>query len=133
RAVRAQHRHRIYGPPEAAQSQGGRTVMTFLFAAISVATLLPGGITDRWSACARDVAHCTEARTFLSELQRAIASDDRERVAGLVHIPLRVPFQNTRLRTKQEFLAKYNDLFPPDTKRAVADQKAEDLFVNWRG
>lgn len=72
---------------------------------------------------------------FLSELQRAVAAGERERVARMVLYPLRVRVNRRRvvLRNPRQFLARYDTLFNRRVREVLAAQKFEGIFRNWQG
>lgn len=74
-------------------------------------------------------------RAFLGELQGAVATDQRSRVAALVSYPLKVKIRGHVLRigSTQQFLSHYEELLPQATRAVIAAQSYEGLFVNSQG
>jgi len=73
--------------------------------------------------------------TFLTNLQRAVRTNDRGAVAKLVHYPLRVNSDGkSRLyRDSAAVRADYERIFTPQVRRAILDQRFERLFGSSRG
>ena len=76
-----------------------------------------------------------EVERFLSGLKRAVADDDRARVADMVNFPLRTNLRGraARVRGRREFLRNYRSIFTAKVKRALAEEETGGLFANWRG
>jgi hypothetical protein len=74
-------------------------------------------------------------RSFLQELQSAVAADERSRVATMVSYPLRTKLHGHTLRvaTTKQFLSHYDELLPQATRALIAAQAYEALFVNSQG
>lgn len=76
------------------------------------------------------------AERFLAELQRAVADNDRQRVARMVLYPLdtRVGRRRARLRGPRDFLRHYDALFNRHVRGVLAAHKpGDELFRNWQG
>jgi hypothetical protein len=60
--------------------------------------------------------------TFVADLQRAVAGDEREAVAGLVQYPLTVLVGGLRLpvRSPADLLEYYDTIFTPELKASIA-------------
>lgn len=76
-----------------------------------------------------------QVRSFLEALQAGIRTDDAAAVAALVEYPLRVNYgsKQTRWLNGEQVIQGFSDIFTPDIKQAVLNQRFEDLFANWRG
>lgn len=74
-------------------------------------------------------------RAFLHALQAAVAADDRRQVATMVSYPLTTKIEGhlVHIRTTRQFLGHYDELLPPATRKLIATQSFEDLFVNSQG
>ncbi len=74
-------------------------------------------------------------RTFLHELQSAVAEHARGRVAEMVSYPLktRINGEWVRVHTPAQFLAHYDELLTPKIQQAIARQSYGDLFSNSQG
>lgn len=84
------------------------------------------------------VAGINDAAAFeaaFKEIQKYIAEDNKEKVAEYVHYPLNVFGNDSKasIKDKAEFIAKYDKIITPEVKRAVAAQRVEELFVNYKG
>jgi hypothetical protein len=75
------------------------------------------------------VADCYRAREFFMRLQSAIASDNRQEVAGMLKYPLHFHGQarTITLRNARDAIQNYDLIFSTRLRRAVANQKAWDL------
>jgi hypothetical protein len=74
-------------------------------------------------------------RLFLQLLKDAVANDRRAWVADQVSYPIRVAVsgKQTSVRTKDDFLAHYDDIINERVRNAILEQRFEDLFKNWHG
>ncbi|NMC31744.1 MAG: hypothetical protein GYA36_04680 [Veillonellaceae bacterium] len=114
---------------------------------LAVAILLLGvGLGEAQAAPANRYAvagieNAAEFETAFAELQKAVAANDRSRVADFVLYPLRVNGWWDELKgkgtfmfaTKPEFLDNYDDIMTPQVRAAIVQQKVANLFVNWQG
>jgi hypothetical protein len=73
--------------------------------------------------------------SFLSDLQKSVAADDRGRVASLVKFPIAIVIKGKRtlLHTRQDLLKYYEVAFDTKVKSFIAKQQFSDLFCNWKG
>ncbi len=73
--------------------------------------------------------------SFLSDLQKAVASDDAAQVAALGRYPVEVVIDKhrRRVRSREELEKLYPHIFTPCLRRVVAAARPEDLFANWQG
>ncbi len=76
-----------------------------------------------------------KSRAFLAELQSAVKSDNKSRVAAMVSYPLLVIHgsRKTRIKTKAAFLSSYDTIFDEHVRKAVAQQTSKCLFGNYQG
>lgn len=74
-------------------------------------------------------------RTFLEQLQRAVAADDKQAVAAMIDYPFaaRINGKAVKIRDPKHFVADYDKVITPKIREAVAKQRYEDLFANWQG
>ena len=87
------------------------------------------------------IGNAAEFEAAFAELQKAVAANDRSRVADFVLYPLRVNGWWDELKgkgtfmfaTKPEFLDNYDDIMTPQVRKAIVQQKVANLFVNWQG
>lgn len=74
-------------------------------------------------------------KSFLQQLQTAVAADDRKHVVAMVELPVTIMVEGrrTKLRRRTQLLQYYEVAFDPKVKAFIAKQKFSDLFCNWRG
>lgn len=74
-------------------------------------------------------------KSFLQQLQIAVAADERERVVAMVELPVTIMVEGRRmkLRSRSQLLKYYDVAFDSKVKGFIAKQKFSDLFCNWRG
>ncbi|SAL01303.1 hypothetical protein [Caballeronia ptereochthonis] len=74
-------------------------------------------------------------RAFFDRLQHAVAAGDRNAVADMVSYPItvRAAGRKTTLRSKRDFVARYQSIFTPKLVDTVARQKYATLFVRDQG
>jgi hypothetical protein len=72
---------------------------------------------------------------FLKKLQTAVAADDRATVVKMVSYPMNWNHGSVKgtIRNSAALLKKYNLVFNAAVKKAIADQKPEELFVRDQG
>ena len=75
------------------------------------------------------------ARSALAELQAAVRSNDREKIAGMIKYPLLIlrSGKRTRIRQRQAFLAAYEQVFTTPVRRAILRQQGLCLIGNSLG
>jgi hypothetical protein len=75
------------------------------------------------------------ARAFLVALQKAVASDDRRKVASMIRYPIVAwaQGQNVLFKTPASLAASYELIFTAALKKTIADARTECLFTNWKG
>ncbi len=76
-----------------------------------------------------------KSRTFLSELQAAVKAEDKAKVAALISYPVLVirGDRKTHIKTKAEFLNRYDAIFDAHVRQVIAQQSAKCLFGNYQG
>ena len=101
---------------------------------VTGAQVAPAGDTENRYEVA-GITSAAAAEGFFYRLQRAVAQERRAEVAALVDYPVRVRLgrRMRRVRNRAELLRRYPLVFNRRVKRALAQQKTESLFVNWRG
>ncbi|MFT3669651.1 MAG: hypothetical protein QM795_13985 [Pseudoxanthomonas sp.] len=74
-------------------------------------------------------------RKLLEDLQVAVKNNDKAGVAALVDFPLEVTVagKKTRVRNASEFAANYDGIMADEIKKAITEQRYEELTVNWQG
>ncbi|MCC3377168.1 hypothetical protein [Cohnella sp. REN36] len=72
---------------------------------------------------------------MFADVQAAVAADDAEKVAEYILFPLAVNHdgESVQVKTKEAFIKQCADIFTDNVKQALASQKKEDLFVNFKG
>ncbi|MHC1761200.1 MAG: hypothetical protein AB9917_17155 [Negativicutes bacterium] len=87
------------------------------------------------------IDNATEFEKAFNVLQAAVAANNRNKVADHILYPLRVSGWRDELigkgtfqfETRQEVLDHYDEIFTPQVKTAIVQQKTVNLFVNWQG
>jgi hypothetical protein len=76
----------------------------------------------------------SEVYEFLTRLQKAVASDNKEAVSSLVAYPLNVIVGRHRRKVnKSLLLSQYDQIFTPKVKHALASQRSDQLFIKSTG
>lgn len=72
---------------------------------------------------------------FLGALQKAVASDDRRKVASMMRYPIAAWARDRDItfKTPDAFLAAYEVVFNPRLKKTIAEARKDCLFTNWQG
>lgn len=75
------------------------------------------------------------ARAFLAQLQTAVQANDKDKIAGMISYPLNVIHggKRARVRDKQTFLARYDNIFDEHIRQTILKQSARCLFGNANG
>jgi hypothetical protein len=75
------------------------------------------------------------ARAFLAQLQAAVQANDKEKIAGMISYPMNVIHgdKRARIRDKQTFLARYDNIFDEHVRQTILKQSARCLFGNANG
>jgi hypothetical protein len=97
-----------------------RTGIVILAAALLVVSATGAHAQSRYAAAGVHDERLVE--TFVADLQRAVARDDREAVAGMVQYPLTVLVGGLRLpvRSPADLLEYYDTIFTPELKASIA-------------
>lgn len=76
-----------------------------------------------------------EYKTFLADLQKAAAADDKKAVTAMVAYPFttKVAGKDTEFKDAKALTAAYDDVFTPATLLAIKNQTYETLFANQQG
>jgi hypothetical protein len=74
----------------------------------------------------------SQARVFLTELQRVVKMNDRARFSTLIQYPVHVfqGNQGNEIASRKEFIRRYSSIVTPDIKRAILTQSPDCLFAN---
>jgi hypothetical protein len=119
-------------------------VASGLFLAASSAGAVEQAAAIRATPCARNqsppvfsqIGTTDEAvEAFLGALQRAVASDDRRKVATMIRYPITASTRerDVTLKTPDALLASCEVLFTPRLKQTIAGARKESLFTSWQG
>ena len=75
------------------------------------------------------------ARAFLTQLQAAVQSNNKEQIAEMISYPLLVlsSVKRTHIAKKQAFLSNYTLIFTEPVRDAILHQTAQCLFGNSTG
>ena len=75
------------------------------------------------------------ARAFLTQLQTAVQANDKDKIAGMISYPLNVIHgdKRARIRDKQTFLARYDNIFDEHIRQTILKQSPRCLFGNANG
>ena len=87
------------------------------------------------------IDNAAEFEKAFNVLQAAVAANNRNKVADFILYPLRVNGWRDELKgkgtyqfeTRQDLLDHYDEIFTPQVKTAIIQQKTGNLFVNWQG
>ena len=90
---------------------------------------------ERAASSASPLAIIDANGEFLSRLQSAVRANDRRAVARLVGLPLRVNFDAgpKTYSDRKSVERDYDRIFTPRVRQAILNQKADDLFTNYKG
>ena len=104
-----------------------------LFQHVAIGTLAATGFAATPSAAAAQEAMARETPTteeFVRGLQHAVARQDREAIADMVELPLRVngPNGSYVVRGRNYLLRRFDMIFDAPTLAAIAQQDAADVF-----
>ena len=82
-----------------------------------------------------DAKTATAARAFLADLQAAVKSNDKDKIAGMISYPLNFIHdgKRARIRDKQTFLTRYDSIFSERIREAILKQSSHCLFGNYQG
>ncbi len=76
-----------------------------------------------------------EFEKMFNTVKELVAAGKKEEVANYVIYPLRVNCDQEKImiKTKEDFIKNYDEIFTDKIKTALENQKVEDLFVNYQG
>jgi hypothetical protein len=118
------------------------TVRAIRLRCLALVLLLAAGLTAMPAAGqAKEDYSCIGIRDasqvpkFVASLQKALAADDRNAVAGLVSYPLVVSAggQDLEIADQAAFVRQYDRIITEDIKRNILEQRLDDIFVNRQG
>ncbi|WP_028596541.1 hypothetical protein [Paenibacillus assamensis] len=72
---------------------------------------------------------------FFNNLKKEVAANNKKAVAGMIDYPLNVNKngKTTKIKSKQEFIKKYNKIINKEVKQKLLAQKIDRVFVNAEG
>jgi hypothetical protein len=107
--------------------------------AIAITCLACGSVAQETGNCtAHDASSrpdCPGAIAFFDKLRAAVNAGDKSRLASMVSYPMRASQngQPIQIRTRQQFLQKYPQLFDPAVICAIKSAKDSDVWGNYQG
>lgn len=82
----------------------------------------------------------SSAQRFVAELQEAVKSAHKNKVASLALFPLKINTTNQAgkvnhqsIANKAAFIANYEQIFSDKVKHSLLDHNAKNIFCNWQG
>jgi hypothetical protein len=78
---------------------------------------------------------CAGAQAFFEQFQTALNANNRKAVVQLIHFPLNTSLsgKRVRIRSAEELLAHYDQIFDPGVRCAVHDAHTDDVWGNYQG
>ncbi len=73
---------------------------------------------------------------FLLEIQDAVRTDNKEKLASLIYYPITIDMldgSELKMQNAAEFVANYEKIVIPEWKEIVLAQEPTELFSNWQG
>ena len=120
----------------------GATLRAIRLCCLALVLLLAAGLTAVPTDCrAREdysfigIKDASQVPKFVASLQKALAAEDKDAVAGLVSYPLRVSVggQDLEVADKAAFVRQYDQIITKDIKQNILAQRLNDIFVNKQG
>ncbi len=77
-----------------------------------------------------------EVELFFLSFKTAIAKDDKEKIASMIAVPIKVKLVTgplVTLKNRAEFIAAYDMVFDKEFKKVILQTQVEDLWANSRG
>lgn len=76
-----------------------------------------------------------KARAFLTALQVSVKAGDKQKVAMMARLPLKVYLnrQPRHVQSRSQLVKEYDQIFNAPMMRAILLQTPECLFANWQG
>ena len=78
----------------------------------------------------------SEEIEFLLVIQDSLRTDNREKLASLIHYPITISMldeSELKIENAAEFIANYEKIVIPEWKALVLAQEPAELFSNWQG
>lgn len=120
----------------------GQTGTSNMGAGANKATIAPTNQAEATNAMSKEdnpfeAAGINDPKAFIQmfELAKAaVAADEKAAVAELILLPLQVNGETPmKIKSKEEFIEKYDQIMTKPVKDALAAQKVDDLFVRDQG
>ena len=72
---------------------------------------------------------------MFNEVKKFVSEDNKEKVSEYILYPLRVNHDksSTEIKTPDEFIKNYDNIFTEEVKKAFLNQDVKDTFVNYQG
>lgn len=98
-------------------------------------TAVPADCRDKADYSFIGIKDASRVPKFVASLQKAVAADDKDAVAGLVSYPLMVSVggQDLEVEDKAAFVRQYDQIITKDIKQNILAQRLDDIFVNKQG
>jgi hypothetical protein len=78
----------------------------------------------------------SEEMEFLLVIQESLRTDNREKLASLIHYPIKISLldeSELEIKNAAEFVANYEKIVIPEWKDLVLHQEPAELLSNWQG
>ncbi|WP_075354306.1 hypothetical protein [Desulfovibrio sp. DV] len=81
------------------------------------------------------IKDASQVPKFVASLQKALAADDKNAVAGMVSYPLMVSIggEDLEIADKAAFVSQYDRILTKEIKQNILAQPLNDIFVNKQG
>ena len=81
------------------------------------------------------IKDASQVPKFVASLQKALAAEDKNAVAGLVSYPLMVSVggEDLEIENKAAFVSQYDRIITKEIKQNILAQPLNDIFVNKQG
>ena len=81
------------------------------------------------------IKDASQVPKFVASLQKALAADDKNAVAGMVSYPLMVAAggEDLEIADKAAFVSQYDRIITKEIKQNILAQPLNDIFVNKQG
>jgi hypothetical protein len=76
-----------------------------------------------------------EVRAFLDSIQEAVSRNDVTALSVLIQYPIKVTKNGeiVMIENQTKFISAYNEIITSKVKKAILNQKYEELFFDWKG
>lgn len=99
----------------------------------TVTTETPGNKENRYYIAG--IENAKEFEDAFNKIKELVSKDDKEGVAEHTNFPINVftDEKKSTIETKEQFIKNYDKIFTEKVKKALANQKVEETFVNYQG